>query len=279
MDGNAKLTDTTLSRSLTVLYQTLDRVLDKAATVKATEKEGYLLDVIFNVAVLAGWIDVPTAVNLDPDNLHIIRPEHRPQYSQHTPTVVLGSFEVSEQHYDQFVSLFWHNNPAWIAKTSADITASIEAALTDPAFDPIEDLKNSIRQAIAKEGSTDSPPTPLEQQPTETNPALLLIAAKRALGVSWDKFAVIATKHLQELEAQELQAGTIASRTKAEVTRDDIFHLLRGQNVWPITVKAIASLLRAEPDTSQLRPGGWRWQDFVWPQTPAPKGRPRKKNK
>lgn len=193
---------------------------------------------------------------------------------------MLGGIEVPENFHDDFVSLFWHSQPDRNAQIAAAISESVKAALSDPAFDPLGDLRDSTNLPAAEHHKTDSHTVTRSSEPQPTQkakPAPLLITAKQALGVSWDKFAVMATKHLRELEAQELKEGTIASRTKAEVTRDDVFHLLRGQNVWPVTVKAIAMLLRAERDTSQLRPGGWHWQDFVWPQKSHQKGRPAKR--
>jgi hypothetical protein len=280
MDGDAPLTHTTLSRSLTILHRSLDEVLDKAAAVKATAREGFLMDTIFNVAVLAGWIEVPTAVNLDPEILHIIKPEFREQYSQNKTTVKLGAFEVTEQAHDEFVSLFWHKNPAWIAKTNADIHASVEAALSDPNFDPIDDLHKAIRQAVAKDQSTKSHTAELsaEPQPTKMNPALLLVEAKQTLGVGWEQFILMASKHLKALEDQQAKDRILVARTSGKITRDDILRrLLKGQNIRPIKVKAIANFLNAESVQCPLRAEGWRWNDFEWPKEPRRRGRPAKK--
>jgi hypothetical protein len=110
-----------------------------------------------------------------------------------------------------------------------------------------------------------------------TKPALLLIAAKRALGVTWDQFALMASKHLKALEAQQLKDRILVARTSGRVTRDDIYRrLLKGQNIWPIKVKAIALFLNAESVPCPLRAEGWRWNDFVWPKEPRRRGRPSK---
>jgi hypothetical protein len=282
MDGNAPLTDTTLSRSLTALHAILSGALEKGAKIKASQKEGFLMDVAFSVALVAGWIDAPETP-LAAELQYILTPEAREKYRQTGPvaTVTVGGFEVPETFYDEFVSLFWHKNPTWISETNAAIIASVEATLSDPNFDPLADLRNPPSLPIVENTSTDShvaTPASEPQPTTTTKPALLLVDAKKELGVtSWEQFCLMASKHLKELQAQQQQEGIIAPRASWQLTRDDIFRLQRGENIRVIKVKAIARFLNAELVNSPLRPpGGWSFKHFIWPKEARRRGRPPK---
>jgi hypothetical protein len=88
----------------------------------------------------------------------------------------------------------------------------------------------------------------------------------------------MASKHVKQLEAQKRKDEILVARTSGKLTRDDIFRLLRGENIYPTKVKAIANFLNAELAISPLRPpGGWHSKDFIWPKKDRRRGRPPKK--
>jgi len=271
MDGNATLTETTLSRSLTALYAAFADALEKGKKIKPNQKESFLMDVAFSVALVAGWIEAPDTPP-EPETLYFLTPEAREKYRQMgaVATVTVGGFRVPESFYDEFVLLFWHNQP--------DLMAAQEAAVAKLEAHPWteEEMRIDLLRAYARAAGSPTAPVSPEEQIEKSKPASLLIQAKKALGISWEQFALMASKHVKVLEDQQLKDGILVARFQ-QVTKDDIYHLLRGQNVSPVKVKAIAMLLNAEVATSPLRPGGWHWNDLLWPKEHRRRGRrPRK---
>ena len=109
----------------------------------------------------------------------------------------------------------------------------MEEADSDP--DPLKFWGGTKRDPQARNAQIASPSP--ESRLERSNPALLLLEGKKDLGVtSWEQFALMASKHLNELETQLRKEKILVAPPSGQVTRDNIYRLLRGQNVRVIKV-------------------------------------------
>src|ERR1035437_6311281 len=240
MDERTKLTEATLARSINVVCLALEHALETGKTLAPDQLDAYLIEMVFHVAFFGGWLDFDPFAPIEAGET----------------VVMIGPYPVSERIYDEFLSLFWKE------MKEQDFADWMEEGDSDP--DPLKFWAGTKRDPQARHVQIASPSP--ESQLDESNPAQLLLKGKKDLGVSsWDQFALMASKHLRELEAQQLEEGILVARPGGDVTRDNIFRLLRGQNVRPTKVKAITMLLRLD------------WKLLLWPTEDRRRGRlPRK---
>lgn len=251
MDGNAKLTETTLSRSLTALYSILSSALEKGKAIKATEKEGFLMDAAFCVAIFAGWIEFPES-RLPPELHYILTPEAKKKYadSDPPPTVMLGGFEVPENIHDEFISLFWHNQPDFI-QWASDPDHHNQPDSIQRLFDP--DPLKGLRSVVTAQSTQHAVPASPDPELNRRTPAEVLIHGKNDLGISWEKLGDKATKHLQSMADEEAALQGVTGRLIVQLQVDSIYRLLRGNNIRPDNAKALAAAV------------GVDWKLLRWP--------------
>src|ERR1017187_2241943 len=239
MDERTKLTEATLARSINVVRFALEHALETGKTLAPDQLDAYLIEMVFHVAFFGGWLDFDPFAPIEAGET----------------VAMIGPYPVPERIHDAFLSLFWGE------MTEQDYADWMKEADSDP--NPRKFWSGTKRDPQARKAQIASPSP--ESRPERSNPALLLVKGKQDLGVTWEQFALMASKHLRELEAQQLEEGILTARMGGDVTRDNIFRLLRRQNVRQTKVKAIAMLLKLN------------WKLLLWPTEDRRRGRlPRK---
>jgi hypothetical protein len=247
MDRNSKLINTTLEHTLNLLHHTLPQVLEKGKTIQEADVDGYLIDTLFFLAVSARWIEIPTYPV--PPNLQYLL---KPQFKRSSPvgTVKLGGMDVPEKIHDEFISLFWHNQPEWQAQLEARLDEAIAAL--DSGDDPLADLQGIGAQR--QEAPSSAILHASDVQITKRSPAQVLIDGKETLGITWEELTALASEQLQAMADEKTKSlGNVRGKVTVELKSDSIYRLLRGKNVRPYNAKALAAAIGVE------------WKLLIWP--------------
>jgi hypothetical protein len=208
MDATDKLSQTTLAQTLNATCAAFAEGFFSAHLKLSKRDIDLIPDLVFNLAVNAGWLPVPA----DEDEV-----------SDLEGYVWLGEHTVEEAYRDAFLSLI---QGTLDEMDPHDFDADEEAQEWEQEQEQFSDVPEERGQGAAI--------------PAFEDPAQLLMRRKRDLGVSWGKLAMIAKNHFRTQQEADIKAGIVISRG-GTFTVDTIYRMLNGRAGRMESTKALAA--------------------------------------